>query len=448
MAGLASDGGLYMPQRYPQVDLNFLGSIAKKNYAEFAAEIIGLYCSGIPKDVMAKLCKRAYTAANFPFAREGEDINDIVTIRNMWGDVFMAGLSNGKTLAFKDIAMILLALVHEYLLQGKVFNIVGGTSGDTGPAVLEAYSGTDNINIFMMSGGAMSDVQKAQMYANQASNVYNLKVADFDVSQLLFKELAADRPFVDHYNIGAVNSVNFARVIFQVVYSFWTYRNVTGNSGQEIDVVVPSGNFGNAQAAFIAKQMGLPIRRIIVATNENDVLHQALTTGIYQKADSADPTLSPSMDIQVASNFERTIGDVLDRDTERLAALFAPFKDTGQIDLSQEQHLFEEAGFRSIVCDTKNCLKTMADVYRKSGLMIDPHTAIAVFGAAHMSEGGVPIVAYETAREFKFPDTVKRATGVAPEMPDELVELLQAPQRFESLPDDVSALKALIRASV
>ena len=447
LAGLAEDGGLYVPEGDIKVSHSFLKGLVGKSYADVAFAVLRLFASGIKDEELQLMLDHTYTPEGFCNVREGENPAEIVPVRKLWGQTYLAGLSNGPTLAFKDIAMRLLGRLMEYALGGQPLNIVGATSGDTGSAAIRAMLGRMGINVFMLSGGAMSDVQKAQMYSVLDPHIFNLRVQDFDTAQALVKDLAKDRQFMADYHIGAVNSINLARILAQVAYVFYIYLKVDGGRMDEVEFVVPSGNFGNACAVFLAKQMGLPIRQIIIATNENDVLHGFFTTGVYQRAKSVIQTTSPSMDIQVASNLERVVYWVLGQDANRVRALYEEFEATKRSDLSSELGLFYEAGFVSEVCKMDQCRLVMGQIFGRNGLLIDPHTATAVYAASHVPARGHSVrrIVLETALPSKFPEEVSHATGVTPALPKGLEGLLSLPQKVYDIEPSVSELQEFIR---
>jgi threonine synthase len=429
LEGLAADGGLYVPESYPEVDLSKLRG---KGYPELAHAILSQFMDDLPD--LKILVEKTYTKKAFGHP-------DITPLRTLEPGLHLLGLSNGPTLAFKDMAMQLLGHLFEFVLQKekKTLNILGATSGDTGSAAEHAMRGKKNVNVFMLSPhGRMSAFQRAQMFSLHDPNIHNLAVkGTFDDCQDLVKKVNADAAFKDKYRIGAVNSINWARVAAQVVYYFKGYFSATKNNNEEVAFAVPSGNFGNIYAGYVARCMGLPIRQLILASNENDVLDEFFRTGKYRVRKAAVATSSPSMDISKASNFERYVFDLLNRDSSRVRKLFSS---NDEFDLSS----FPRTGFVSGRSSHADRIATIKSIHNKYGLTIDPHTADGVKVGLQRRVPGVPLVCLETALPAKFAETIREALGREPERPAGFENLEQLPQRFEVIEPDGEAVKRYI----
>ncbi|OIU84916.1 threonine synthase [Microbacterium sp. AR7-10] len=447
LEGLAPDGGLAVPERLPQVDAETLERWRALTYPQLATEVLSLFATDIPRDDLARMTAAAY--ADFPDA--------VVPLRSIGGGLTLVGLSEGPTLAFKDMAMQFLGQVLEYVLEKKdrVLNIVGATSGDTGSAAEHALRGKERVSVFMLSPqGRMSSFQRAQMYSLQDENVHNIAVDGvFDDCQNLVKRLAGDLEFKRAQNLGAVNSINLGRIAAQVVYYFWAWLRVTDavepefRPGFEVSFTVPSGNFGNILSGFFAKGMGVPIRRLVLAANENNVLDEFFRTGVYRPRSAADThaTSSPSMDISKASNLERFIFELVDRDPARVVAAWDALDAVGAIDFSAEQPRFEsEFGIVSGTSTHADRLATIRSVYDETGEIIDPHTADGVKVAREHVESEVPMLVLETAKPQKFAETITEAISVELDFSPELREMLAAPQRVTEMADDEQALRAFV----
>ncbi|MFE6735485.1 threonine synthase [Microbacterium sp. NPDC057650] len=445
LEGLATDGGLAVPEELPHVDAGTLASWRRLSYPQLATEVLGLFATDIPREDLARMTAAAYT--DFP--------TDVVPLRAIDGGLTLVGLSEGPTLAFKDMAMQFLGQVMEYVLERNdgVLNIVGATSGDTGSAAEHALRGKERVSVFMLSPqGRMSAFQRAQMYSLADENVHNIAIEGvFDDCQNLVKALAGDVPFKRTWSLGAVNSINLARITAQVVYYFWAWLRATDAMGPtEVSFTVPSGNFGNILSGFWAKRMGLPVRRLVLAANENNVLDEFFRTGVYRPRSAADTlaTSSPSMDISKASNLERFIYAVVGRDAERVRELWADLDRQGYFDLSAEQPRFEaEFGIVSGTSTHADRLATIKAVHEATGEIIDPHTADGVRVAREHVEDGVPMLVLETAKPQKFAETIAEAIGVELDYSPELREMLAAPQHVTELPDDEQALRAFVEAN-
>ncbi len=447
LEGLAPDGGLYLPEEYPQVDAATLARWRDLPYAELAFEVLSLYIDDIPAVDLRLLCEKTYTCEVF-------GTEAIVPLRRLEDGVYLQALSNGPTLAFKDMAMQLLGNLFEYELarRGEELNILGATSGDTGSAAEYAMRGKLGVRVFMTSPyGRMSAFQQAQMFSLQDENIHNLAVDGvFDDCQDIVKAVSNDLAFKRAYRIGTVNSINWARLLAQVVYYFAGYFQATKNEGESVSFTVPSGNFGNVCAGHVARMMGLPIAKLVVATNENDVLDEFFRTGTYRVRGSADTheTSSPSMDISKASNFERFVFDLLGRDGARVADLFGPqLVRDGHFDLATDP-LFEQArtrfGFASGKSTHADRLATIRDTWQRFGQMIDTHTADGLKVARAHVEAGVPMVVLETALPIKFAETIVEALGCSPDRPAKFEGIEDLPRRVHRIAADVEVVKAYI----
>ena len=447
LEGLAPDGGLYLPERYPQVDAATLAKWRSLSYAELAFEILSLYIDDIPPADLKALCAKTYTAEVF-----GSE--EIVPLRELEDGVYLEALSNGPTLAFKDMAMQLLGNLFEYELarRGAELNILGATSGDTGSAAEYAMRGKKGVRVFMTSpDGRMSPFQQAQMFSLQDENIHNIAIAGvFDDCQDIVKAVSNDLAFKRKYRIGTVNSINWARLLAQVVYYFAGYFQATASNEQPVSFTVPSGNFGNICAGHVARMMGLPIHTLVAATNENDVLDEFFRTGVYRVRGAADTheTSSPSMDISKASNFERFVFDLVGRDSGKLRRLFVDdLGRQGFFDLSADSAFAQAAsrfGFRSGRSTHADRLATIRDTEKRFATLVDPHTADGLKAArAHLAPG-VPMVVLETALPIKFAATLVEALGEEPARPAKFEGIEALPKRVVKLPADAEAVKAYI----
>jgi threonine synthase len=445
LEGLAPDGGLYLPEHYPQVDAATLQRWRGLGYADLAFEILSLYIDDIPAADLRRLVHDTYTEAVFGTPQ-------IAPVAALEGDLALLRLSNGPTLAFKDMAMQLLGRLFEYELarRGQTLNILGATSGDTGSAAEYAMRGRHGIRVFMLSPrGRMSPFQQAQMFSLMDANIHNIAVDGvFDDCQDIVKAVSNDLAFKRLYRIGTVNSINWARLLAQVVYYFAGYFQATRSNDERVSFAVPSGNFGNICAGHVARMMGLPIERLVLATNENDVLDEFFRTGRYRPRGSAHTheTSSPSMDISKASNFERFVFDLLERDGERVAGLFgAALAREGGFALDAETFTrIADTGFVSGRSTHADRMATIRDTWQRTGRLIDTHTADGLKVARDHLQPGVPMLVLETALPVKFAAAIVEATGVKPELPPALRDLEDAPRRFSVLPADAAAVRAYI----
>jgi threonine synthase len=446
LEGLAPDGGLYLPVAYPKVDDATLTRWRGLSYADLAFEILSLYIDDIPAEDLRALVRRTYTAEVF-------GTEAIVPLKPLAPGLCLEALSNGPTLAFKDMAMQLLGQLFEYELarRGEQLNILGATSGDTGSAAEYAMKGKQGVRVFMLSpNGRMSPFQQAQMFSLQDANIHNLAVEGvFDDCQDIVKAVSNDLDFKRRFKIGTVNSINWARLLAQVVYYFAGYFQATTANDQTVSFTVPSGNFGNVCAGHVARMMGLPVAHLVVATNENDVLDEFFRTGTYRVRKGAETheTSSPSMDISKASNFERFVFDLLGRDGARTRECFAvQVEKQGAFTLSPEEFARIAAfGFRSGRSTHADRLATIRRVDAEWGTVIDTHTADGVKVALEQpADGAVTMIVLETALPAKFAGTIREALGREPGRPAGLEGIEDLPKRFTVVPADTGVVKAFI----
>lgn len=431
LAGLATDGGLYVPESWPT-----LGAITDAPYADLAASVFHPFITGdIDDATMQRLCREAYATFRHP---------DVVPIVDLEPGHQIMELFHGPTLAFKDVALQLLGRLFDHILtqRNEKVTIVGATSGDTGSAAIDGVKNCANIDIVILyPKGRVSDVQRRQMTTVDSPNVRTVAIdGTFDDCQDLVKAMFNHAEFREAQNLSAVNSINWARVMAQVVYYFEATRRIAG----PIDVTVPTGNFGNVLSGWIAKQLGAPIRHLIVASNQNDILtrffesHSMSVTGVH-------PTLSPSMDIQVSSNFERLLFEMNNRDGAVTREQLSRFRERGSLSVEPDQ--FEKwiaPTFRAARATDHDTLATIRSVYESTGMLIDPHTAVGVAAGRAFAEDGVPMVTLATAHPAKFPDAVERATGERPQLPEHLADLFDRPERTTDLPNDLAAVEAFV----
>jgi threonine synthase len=441
LTGLARDGGLYVPAEWPQFTHDDLTALAGLTYPEAAARILAPFMDNIPPDELLAMAQAAYAG----FAH-----GDVVPLRQLTEGPkghWLMELFHGPTLAFKDVAMQLLGRLfdRELARQGRRVTIVGATSGDTGSAAIEACKDRDAIDIFILyPHDRVTEVQRRQMTTVLSDNVHNIAIeGNFDDCQALVKAAFNDLAFRDEIAMSAVNSINWARVVAQVVY-FITSAVALGAPERRVSFAVPTGNFGCVFAGYAAVKMGLPIDRLIVSTNRNDILYRFFQTGSYRK-DQVVATQSPSMDIQVASNFERLLFDLAGRDGATVQRQMDDLAERGSFDVSPAALAQARAIFQSHRVDEAATTQTIGDVYRDSGIIIDPHTAVALRAARDLVPDG-PVITLATAHPAKFPDAVEKACGIRPPLPEHLADLYQREERFAILPNDLSALRDHIRA--
>lgn len=449
LEGLAPDGGLVVPATIPTVTAETIESWRELSYAELATEVIGLYWTDIPREDLAGLCKAAYGA------QFNSDL--VVPLTPIDQMAALVDLSQGPTLAFKDMAMQFLGEALPYVLKQRdqTLNILGATSGDTGSAAEYAFRSKPNIGVFMLSPkGRMSKFQRAQMYTLTDDNVHNIVIDGvFDDAQNLVKELNGDLAFKAANSLGTVNSINLGRLIAQSAYYFWAWLRVTNGIPADqraefgVSFAVPSGNFGNVFSGQLARQMGLPIDTLVLATNENNVLDEFFRSGKYEPRSAANTlaTSSPSMDISKASNLERFIYLVLDQDQTQLASAWQQLDTTGTLDLSEHQPRFQqEFGMVSGTSTHEDRVTTIRAVYEKSQVVIDPHTADGVTVARGYQKPNQPMLVLETAKPEKFGDIVNEALGFEPELLPEFAKLLELEQHTVDMDVDATALRDYI----
>lgn len=442
MAGLAPDGGLYLPQSWPQFSADEIAALAGCDYAETAARVLAPFVGdSLSMEELRGLTKAAYGR----FSHEA-----VVPLVQLDGRHWLMELFHGPTLAFKDVALQLIGLLFERFLQGTDTNltIVGATSGDTGSAAIDAVAGRQQVSIFMLHPqGRVSDVQRRQMTTVIADNVHNIAIdGSFDDAQAMVKRMFADTTVTSSITLSAVNSINWARLAAQVVYYFYTAVRL-GAPHRPVAYSVPTGNFGDVFAGYVAQRMGLPIERLIVATNVNDILHRALSTGDYS-AGTVVPTATPSMDIQVSSNFERLLFDLGGRDGPAMAAQMAGFESSKAMQLTNAQRQGAAALFTSARIDADSMAESLRWAWDAAGQLIDPHTAIGLAAArADDLDPAIPMVTLATAHPAKFQDAVERATGRRPALPARVGSLFEREERYTSLPGDYGAVRDFVLAN-
>lgn len=437
LTGLAPDGGLYVPEAWPQLDLASAGA----NYVETAIEVMWPFVEGaLARDDFERLVTDAYST----FVAD-----DVVDLHDLGGGHYLLDLFHGPTLAFKDIALQLVGRLfdHELTRRDERVTIVGATSGDTGSAAIEACRDRDAIDIFILfPHGRVSDVQRRQMTSVESSNVHNIAIdGTFDDCQDMVKAMFNDEPFRKAIRISAVNSINWARVMAQIVYYVVAAERLGGRS-QRLSFAVPTGNFGNVYAGWGARSMGLPIDRLIVASNRNDILTRFFTTG-EMEIRSVIPTLSPSMDIQVSSNLERLLFEIHGRDGQRVAEMLTEFRETGTLKIDPEYRaLLGEVWSGGCLPDEGDggTSSVIAEVHDTKHMVVDPHTAVGVGVARTASTADTPIVSLATAHPAKFPDAVESAIGIRPDLPARVADLFEREERFDVLPNDLAAVQAHI----
>jgi len=455
LGGLAPDGGLYLPESYPHFTDADLTAMRGMNYRDLAFAVLSRLVDDIPAEDLRTIINKTYRAEVYCYTRPNQNAEDITPTLKLEDNLYLLSLSNGPTLAFKDMAMQLLGNLFEYVLakKGETTNILGATSGDTGSAAEYAMRGKKGVRVFMLSPHQkMSRFQAAQMFSLQDDNIFNIAVKGvFDDAQDIVKAVSNDHAFKAKHKIGAVNSINWARVAAQIVYYFKGYFAVTQNNSEKVSFAVPSGNFGNVCAGHIARMMGLPIDKLVVATNENDVLDEFFKTGVYRPRGSANTyhTSSPSMDISKASNFERFVFDLVGRNSAKVRELWASVDAGGAFDMKQAG-LFDKIadyGFVSGSSNHANRMSTIRHTKDQYGVVIDTHTADGLKVSLEHRKKNTPMVVLETALPAKFEDAIVEALGHAPERPAALNNIEQLPQRFEVMNADVEAIKAYIVAN-
>lgn len=433
LAGLANDGGLYVPATWPTLpDLSGLHA-----YADIAAAVMAPFVSeDLDDDTMARLCREAYATFRHPAVVPLVQIDE-----RQW----LLELFHGPTLAFKDVALQLVGRMFDHVLaeRGQRITIVGATSGDTGSAAIDGVKQCENVDIVILyPAGRTSEVQRRQMTTVDSPNVHTVAIeGNFDDCQDLVKAMFGDETFRDELQLSAVNSINWARVMAQVVY----YVTASRTLAETPTFCVPTGNFGNVLSGWIARRMGAPIHDFVVASNSNDILTRFINDGDMSTRDVI-PTLSPSMDIQVSSNFERLLFEMNGRDGGLTAEQLARFRTVGRLDLEADQRAaFIDGHFRAAKFDDDQTLAEIGRVYADTGLQIDPHTATGT-AAARLLPGDRPVITLSTAHPAKFPDAVQRATGVRPALPAHLADLFERPERTHDLPNDLTQVQAFVRS--
>jgi threonine synthase len=431
LAGLATDGGLYVPQTWPKQP-----TMTGSTYASKAASLMAPYVEGeIPQDVFAQLCATAYSTFRDPA---------VVPLVQIAPEHYLLELFHGPTLAFKDVALQLIGQLFDYVLtqRNQRVMIVGATSGDTGSAAIDGVKGCKNVDIVILyPNGRVSDVQRRQMTTITSSNVHTVAVdGTFDDCQDLVKAMFNDAPFREANSLSAVNSINWARVMAQTVYYFTALETL----GRSASFSVPTGNFGNVLAGWIAKQMGADIEKLIVGSNSNDILTRFFETHSMDMMPVV-PTLSPSMDIQISSNFERLLFDMNNRDGGATTEQLNQFRQNGKLSVEPDQFAkWIAPTFRAHRANDADTLAVMKRIYGESGMLVDPHTAVGIASAEACAEPGVPTITLATAHPAKFPDAVKKATGVHPALPDHVADLFDRDERIVNLPNDLQAIEAFV----
>jgi threonine synthase len=442
LAGLAADGGLYVPERWPSLP----AVTASQTYAEAAVEIMWPFVEGdLTREDFTAMVEDSYATFDTP------DVTPLISLDGLAPDLHLLELFHGPTLAFKDVALQLVGRLfdHQLQAQGEQVTIVGATSGDTGSAAIEALKDRDAVEVFILHPkGRVSEVQRRQMTTVQSPNVHNIAVdGTFDDCQDLVKACFADRDLRSQRNLSAVNSINWARVMAQVVYYAVAAARVP-DVAVPVDFTVPTGNFGNVFAGDVARRGGAPVGRLVVATNRNDILVRTLASAGVMEAEAVVPTTSPSMDIQVSSNFERLLFEALDRDGAKVAAALGAFRADGTVAL---QHYAadgawarELAAFSGVAVDEERVGETIRQVHEATGMLVDPHTAVGIAAALESAVDGTPMVALSTAHPAKFPDAVEAATGIRPPLPQHLADLFERPERYDEMPNSLDALKQVL----
>ncbi|MCB1948114.1 MAG: threonine synthase [Burkholderiales bacterium] len=449
LSGLAPDGGLAIPEVYPKIGADELKTWRGLSYQSLAFEILSRFADDIPAEDLRAIIDRTYTREIF-----GSD--EITPLKTLEPGFHILALSNGPTLAFKDIAMQLLGNLFEYTLgkSGEALNILGATSGDTGSSAEYAMRGKQGIRVFMLSPyGKMSRFQTAQMFSLQDENIFNIAIRGvFDDCQDIVKAVSHDHVFKQKHRIGTVNSINWARVVAQIVYYFKGYFAATQSNDEQVSFAVPSGNFGNICAGHVARMMGLPIKQLILATNENDVLDEFFRTGVYRPRSTSETkhTSSPSMDISRASNFERFIFDLTDRDASKVVELWSAVDKGQAFDLSVTPlfNRVREFGFVSGSSSHAGRVETIREIFQKYQVLVDTHTADGLKVGQALREQDVPLICMETAQPAKFSESIQEAIGQEPPRPAGYENLEELPQRFVVKDVDVAAIKVYISEQI
>jgi threonine synthase len=441
MMGLATDGGLLLPESYPPVSDEMLESWRGLSYPQLAYQVISPFVDDIPADTLKGLIDRSYATFNHP------EVTPLV----QRDGVYILELFHGVTLAFKDVALQFLGNLFEQILaeRGEHLNIVGATSGDTGSAAIHGVRGKKGITIFILHPqGKTSPVQALQMTTVTDTNVHNIAIhGTFDDCQDMVKALFNDLEFKEKYSLGAVNSINWARVLAQVVYYFWAWLRVTDSAAKPVSFSVPTGNFGDIFAGYVAKRMGLPIEKLLLATNENNILTRFITQGDYSLS-GVVATVSPSMDIQVASNFERYLYHLFQERPEKVKAAFAELREKGSISFSDADLMRVRADFCSASVNQIQTLETIDSFYRETGYLLDPHSAVGVSAALELLPADTARICLATAHPAKFGEAVEKATGSQAPVPDAISALAGMPTRCEEMDADLEQVREFIVARV
>jgi threonine synthase len=438
--GLASDGGLYIPKNIPSYSLRELDSLKELSYEQLAVKIILNFCSGEFSETEIKdLISKSYKEFR---------VKNVVNLKKL-ENIILLELFHGPTLAFKDIAMQVIGNMYERILsdKNKVINVVVATSGDTGAAAVNALKGRKNMNIFVLHPhNRVSKIQRKLMTTVKENNVYNLAIeGNFDDCQKLVKSMFIDESFNAETNMSGVNSINWARIIPQIVYYFFAYFQIN-NSSQKINFSVPTGNFGDIFAGYIAKKMGLPINKLIVATNKNDILKRVINTGIYKPKEVLQ-TISPSMDIQIASNFERLIFYISSHDDQITLNKMEELKKNNEFKLNNKQISIIKKDFISESLSDDETKNVMNKINKNYNIFVDPHTAVGIGVLEKLSIDGTNVI-LSTAHSGKFPETAKEATGKDPELPDEIKRIMEEKEKFDILPNDLNLIKKFIKERI
>ncbi len=439
LAGLASDGGLYVPESIPVLSAAEMNALKQASYSELAYAIISRFIdtSSVPADVLKKIITESYATFRHP---------EVAPLKKV-GDVHVLELFHGPTLAFKDFALQFLGRLLGYIFStsNEHATVVGATSGDTGSAAIAGFAGRPNMNIFIMHPkGRVSDVQRKQMTTVADANVHNIAIAGtFDDCQDIVKALFNDVQFRSKHKLIAVNSINWARILAQVVYYFYAAFKL-GAPEKAVSFTVPTGNFGDIYAGYIAKCMGLPVEKLVIATNQNDILARTLETGEYSMG-GVSPTLSPSMDIQISSNFERLLFDLHGRDGKVIAHKMTQLRSEKKLTLSPDAYAQFKNEFAAGSADDAATLATIKNVHANTGELLDPHTAVS-YAVALKLRSATPMIVLATAHPAKFPDAVKKACGVHPELPAYLSDLFSRPERMDALENDKKIVESFIES--
>ena len=436
--GLAPDGGLYLPEEYPQFSADQIASFKQKSFKQIAVEIMAPFMAPeFSRDDVEGLVNQAYTK----FAHA-----EITPTKKLEDGFYLLELFHGPTLAFKDVALQMLGRVFDKVLaeQNRQATVIGATSGDTGPAAIEGVAGLDNLNAFILfPNNRVSDVQRRQMTTVNQPNIFPIAMeGSFDDCQDVVKALFNDRAFNEEVNATAINSISWARLVPQVVYYFYAWSRLADEVDGNINFVVPTGNFGDIFAGYVAQRLGLPMGKLVVASNVNDILTRFVNENDYSKQ-GVRPTVSPSIDIQIASNFERYLFELFGRDADRLSKVMEEFKATGKLSVTEEELQSVQNTFAAASVDEQETLAYICQAYESYGELIDTHTAVGV-GAAFKCAGLRPAVVLATAHPAKFPDAVQRASNIHPPLPEHLSDLLERKEFFDVLPHNEQAVKDYI----